>query len=66
MGRRAARFTEADLTRVLKAAKKAGLQARVDLIHCTVELGENIVSTALDHASDAEAARLQRVKGLVL
>jgi hypothetical protein len=31
MGRRAARFTQADLTRVFCAAKRAGMAVRVDL-----------------------------------
>lgn len=31
MGRRAARFTQADLTRVFCAAKRAGMTVRVDL-----------------------------------
>lgn len=67
MSRKAARFTEADVTRVLKAAKKAGLQARVNLLTGVIEVGENIVaSTDVSREQAEEAARIERSKRIQL
>lgn len=67
MSRKAARFTEADVTRVLKAAKKAGLQARVNLLTGVIEVGENIVaSTYASREQAEEAARIERSKRIEL
>ncbi|MFG1293769.1 hypothetical protein [Xanthobacter versatilis] len=38
MSRRAARFTQADLARVFKAAKAAGMAVRVDLVNGVAEV----------------------------
>lgn len=38
MGRRPARFTEADLARVFAAAKRVGMAVRVDLVSGVVDL----------------------------
>ena len=73
MSRRAARFTEADVTRVLKAAKKAGMGARINLCSGVIDVStalEAAPPTALDDTADsaeaAEAARLERMKGFYL
>ena len=38
MGRRPARFTEADLARVFNAAKRVGMAVRVDLVRGTADI----------------------------
>lgn len=67
MSRKAARFTEADVTRVLKAAKKAGLQARVNLLTGVIEVGENIATSESTSCKQSdEAARVERSKRIRL
>lgn len=59
MSRKAARFTEADVTRVLKAAKKAGMIARVDLCSGIIDVGADLVP--MPPAGEAPPAERKRI-----
>ncbi|WP_332116010.1 hypothetical protein [Azorhizobium caulinodans] len=67
MSRKAARFTEADVTRVLKAAKKAGMSARVNLSTGIIDLGPGPgLDVAVMNVDAEEAARIERSKRIEL
>lgn len=54
MSPRPAKFSQADVARVLKAARAAGMQVRIDLTSGTAELAENLGLSASSPVTRSE------------